>query len=78
MVPEDERAAKVKDFVKRLKWKGQVHIISGLTREGCESLCLAIWQDIERQRAIELERDHPEELEVDVRFNDPVAGDEKA
>jgi GTP-binding protein len=73
VVQEEERAAKVKDFVKRLKWKGPVHVISGLTREGCESLCLAIWQDIERQRALELARDHPEEIEQDVRFVDVPA-----
>ena len=33
MVPEDERAARVKDFVKRLKWKGPVFEISALARE---------------------------------------------
>ena len=36
MVPGDERVAKVKDFVKRYKWKGPVYEISALTREGCE------------------------------------------
>ncbi|HEU4621880.1 MAG TPA: GTPase ObgE [Burkholderiaceae bacterium] len=69
-VAQDERAARVKDFIKRFGFKGPVHTISGLTREGCESLCLAIWQDIERQRALELARDYPEELERDVRFDD--------
>jgi GTP-binding protein len=38
MVPEDERAARVKDFVKRYKWKGPVFEISALTREGCQPL----------------------------------------
>jgi GTP-binding protein len=28
MVPEEERAARVKDFVKRFKWKGPVFEIS--------------------------------------------------
>ncbi|CAN5232712.1 GTPase ObgE [soil metagenome] len=68
MIPADEREARIKDFTKRLKWKGPVHVISALTREGCESLCLAIWQDIERQQALEQARDHPEELERDPRF----------
>ena len=38
MVPADERAERVKDFVKRLRWKGPVFEISALTREGCEPL----------------------------------------
>ncbi len=73
MIPEDQRAARIRDFVRRLKWNGPVHVISALTREGCEALCLAIWQDIERQQALELARDHPEELEQDPRFAAPVA-----
>jgi GTP-binding protein len=38
MVPTEERAARVKDFVKRFKFKGPVFEISALTREGCEHL----------------------------------------
>src|SRR3954468_1462757 len=34
MVPAEERAARVKDFVKRFKYKGPVFEISALTREG--------------------------------------------
>jgi GTP-binding protein len=34
MVPEDERAARVKDFVRRLRWKGPVFEISALARQG--------------------------------------------
>lgn len=70
MIPENERAPRVRDFVKRFKWKGPVFAISGLTREGCEALCLAIWQDIERQRALELAHEHPEEMNPDVRFQE--------
>ena len=44
MVPAEERAAKVKDFVKRLRWKGPVFEISALTREGCEGLTRAVFQ----------------------------------
>ena len=36
LVPDEERAARVKDFVKRFKHKGPVFEISALTREGCE------------------------------------------
>ena len=50
MVPAPERAARVKDFVKRLKWKGPVYEISALTREGCEPLVQAIYQHIHAQR----------------------------
>jgi len=50
MVPEDERAARVKDFVKRLRWKGPVYEISALTREGCESLVQAIYHHVQSEQ----------------------------
>jgi len=46
MVPLDEREKRVKDFVKRFKWKGPVFQISALTREGCEHLVHAIYQHV--------------------------------
>ncbi len=49
MVDGAERAAKVKDFVKRFKWKGPVFTISGLTREGCEELLRAIYQHVAKE-----------------------------
>ena len=67
MVAADERAAKVKDFVKRFKWKGPVFEISALTREGCESLIKAIYQHIHAQQQSE----QPVE-EVDPRFVEPA------
>src|SRR5215468_11710564 len=42
LVPEEERKARVKAFVKRFKFKGPVFEISALTREGCEPLVQAI------------------------------------
>ncbi|WP_009523813.1 Obg family GTPase CgtA [Imbroritus primus] len=42
MVPEEEREARVADFVKRFKWKGPVFRIAALTGEGCKELCYAI------------------------------------
>ena len=63
MVPQDERAAKVKDFVKRLKFKGPVFEISALTREGCESLIKAVYLQVKAQQVSE----HPQE-EQDPRF----------
>ncbi len=61
MVPEEERAARTKDFVKRLKWKGPVFEISALTREGCEKLIHAVFQHVAAAQ-------RPEEPEVDPRF----------
>jgi len=46
MVPLEEREARVKDFIKRLKWKGPVFQISALTREGCEPLLHAIYKHV--------------------------------
>ena len=46
MVPPQERAARVQDFVHRLRWKGPVYEISALTREGCQPLIHAIYEHI--------------------------------
>ncbi len=66
MVPQAERAARVKDFVKRFKWKGPVFEISALTREGCENLVKAIFQHV---HAVQLASQAP--AEVDPRFAAP-------
>ncbi|GAB3659743.1 Obg family GTPase CgtA [Ramlibacter alkalitolerans] len=63
MVPQEERAARVKDFVKRFRYKGPVFEISALTREGCEPLIKAIWQHI---HALQVAQHAP--VEVDPRF----------
>jgi GTPase len=46
MVPVEDREKRVKDFVKRFKWKGPVFQISALTREGCEPLTRAIYKHV--------------------------------
>jgi GTP-binding protein len=46
MVPADERERRVKDFVKRLKWKGPVFQISALTHEGCDALVRAVYEHV--------------------------------
>jgi GTP-binding protein len=46
MVPADERERRVKDFVKRLKWKGPVFQISALTHEGCDALVRAVYKHV--------------------------------
>ena len=63
MVPAKERAALVKDFVKRFKFKGPVFEISALNHEGCEALVKAVYQHIKAQQAVE----HPAE-QMDPRF----------
>jgi GTP-binding protein len=64
MVPDDERAARVKDFVKRLRFKGPVFEISALTREGCEPLVQAIYQHVKAQQVAE-----QPSTEIDPRFS---------
>ncbi|MDM0106497.1 GTPase ObgE [Variovorax sp. J22R24] len=64
MVPTDERAARVKDFVKRLRFKGPVFEISALTREGCEPLVQAIYQHVKAQQVAE-----QPSTEIDPRFS---------
>jgi GTP-binding protein len=56
MVPADEREARVKDFVKRFRYKGPVFEISALTREGCEPLIKAVYQHIKAQQVAERRR----------------------
>ena len=46
MVPPEEREKRVRDFVKRFKWKGPVFQISALTHEGCEPLIRAVYQHV--------------------------------
>ncbi|MGE8395975.1 MAG: Obg family GTPase CgtA [Comamonas sp.] len=64
MVPQEERAAKVKDFVKRLKWKGPVYEISALAREGTDKLI----KDIYKHVHVVQQTEQPSEAEYDPRF----------
>jgi len=66
MVPLEERAVLVKDFIKRMRYKGPVYEISALTREGCEALIRDIYQHI---HAPQVEEQGP--VEVDPRFANP-------
>ncbi len=50
MVPEDDRAKRVKDFVKRFGWKGPVFEISALTRAGCDELTTAVYDYLAARR----------------------------
>lgn len=63
MVPTEERAARVKDFVKRMRYQGPVFEISALTHEGCEQLVRDVFKHIQLQHDVE----HPP-AETDPRF----------
>ncbi|MFM8898523.1 MAG: Obg family GTPase CgtA [Burkholderiales bacterium] len=52
MVPEEERAARVKDFVKRLKWKGPVFEVSALSRAGCDGLVRAVYEHVSKLKQV--------------------------
>ncbi|KNZ32468.1 MAG: GTPase CgtA [Methylibium sp. NZG] len=52
MVPTEDRDKRVKDFVKRFKWKGPVFEISALTREGCEPLIRAVYQHVAKLKNV--------------------------
>ena len=66
MGPAEERVARVKDFLKRYKFKGPVFEISALTREGCEPLVQAIYQHVKAQQVLE-----QPPVDIDPRFTEP-------
>jgi GTP-binding protein len=74
MIPTEERAAKIKAFVKTYGWKGPVFEISALTGEGCQQLCYAIQTDLDTKKA---QLDEAEEHEVDPRFQNKDLDDDE-
>jgi GTPase len=64
MVPVDEREARVRDFVKRFRYKGPVFQISALTREGCDELTKSVFQHLKAQQLAE-----QPPTEIDPRFS---------
>lgn len=85
MVPAQEREARVKDFIKRMRYKGPVFQISALTREGCEPLIKEIYKHIRAQQIIEqgivhvdprfTEQDKPQEPDADDPRFKPMPSD---
>ena len=51
MIAEDERAARVKDFLKRYKWKAECFSISAINGEGCQALTYAIMDYLDTVKA---------------------------
>jgi GTPase len=66
MVPEEERAARVKDFIRRFRWKGPVFEVSALARQGLAPLVERIYQEVSKH--------HREEKMPDPRFDAPTEG----
>jgi GTP-binding protein len=65
MVPAEERAARVREFLRRFRWKGPVFEVSALTREGLEPLIRAVYDHLASTRG-------PAALVVDPRFEAPA------
>ena len=65
MVPGDERARRVREFVRRLRWKGPVFEISALTRQGCDTLVRAVYEHVAKTR-------RPAAVLADPRFDVPA------
>jgi len=67
VVEESERKKVVKDFVKRMAWKGPVFEISALNREGCQELINAIYLHLEEKR-------HSEQRAEEVSMTEEARG----
>ena len=67
MVPLEEREARIKDYVRRLRWKGPVFAISALARDGLQPLLEKIQNHVAAQH-------RPDEPLPDQRFE--AAADE--
>jgi GTPase len=50
MIPVEDREQRVKDFVRRLRWKGPVFAISALAREALDPLVRAAYNHVAAQR----------------------------
>ncbi|MBL8359905.1 MAG: GTPase ObgE [Rubrivivax sp.] len=66
MLPLEERETRVKEFVRRLRWKGPVFAVSALARDGLEPLVRAIYEHVAAQV--------PAEPSTDPRFTDEAGG----
>ena len=64
MVPVEEREARVKDYVRRLRWKGPVFAISALARDGLQPL-------LEKIQNFVAEQLPPPPPAPDLRFDTP-------
>ena len=65
MVPNEDRAALVKDFIKRMRWKGPVFSVSALAREGLDPMVQAIYEHVAAHKV-------QAPPEIDPRFDAPA------
>jgi len=65
MIPEEDRAKVVANFVKKFKWQGPVFEISALTGLGCDKLCYALQDYLDSVRR---DRDEADERAEDPRY----------
>jgi GTPase len=72
MVPMEDRAKLVKDFVKRFRYKGPVFEISALTHEGCSLLVKNVFEHIKSLQLAQMP-----EIDVDPRFQENVTDADK-
>ena len=68
MVDADLRESRVKEFVRRFRYKGPVFEISALTHEGCDKLIKAVYQHLKAQQVAE-----QPSIDVDPRFSGDTA-----
>jgi GTP-binding protein len=61
LIPEPERAARVREITRRLRWKGRVFSVSAAAREGLQALLEAAWQELSPKRTTVID-------DQDVRF----------
>jgi GTP-binding protein len=61
MISPEHRATRVKEFVRRLRWKGPVFELSALARQGLDALVRAVYEHVAATR-----QSNPEP--VDIRF----------
>ena len=66
LVPEAERDARVRDFARRLRWKGPLFAISAPTRLGLQPLLHAVWAHLAAQQCSAVAAPDP-------RFDAPAA-----
>ena len=65
LVPTEDRAALVKDFIKRMRWKGPVFQVSALAREGLDPMVQAIYEHVAAHKV-------QAPPEIDPRFDAPA------
>jgi GTPase len=61
MVPQNQRDEVVREFKRRMRWRGPIFLVSALAREGLKPLVEATWAHVHAARA-------PAAEAVDVRF----------